>query len=424
MRSKKTCALTGMALAFCLAAGAAQAQQKPSANGNLDGLALAHAAAGRNALLENDARLNLRVSIKREATNEDEAVSALGRMTKIKMRVEDDKETELAQLAFRFQNAPLKNVLDSLAAVYGMLWVRQSGVWVLQADHARRRDYHRPHTRAQAEISRVGRELLKELAKQPAEFQAQLHKQDVPGHPDGLPFGELPSAMQSQVSAMLAANLRDRASQGDNITLALDNNSYVSLEKSDEKDYTHYRIGISASEAGTGFSFNVFHDPAENNDRIVHYQDQPTSASFYPDKEDGASRLAALNADPRLKQRFSLRMRYATLADALHALASRAGFDFAAYYQDRGAIVPERKSFAFVNLPLATVLDRLAALYGITTVFHGRQTHTWGERASGVVVFHLGPEDPNFKPPPEPGYLAPGASVIKRPLPSDPPDPP
>ncbi len=422
MRTLKHHICIGLATTLCLAAVAASAQQKPAEDARTR-RALARTAARRNALLETDPRLNVRVSLKREATTQDEAVSALGRMTKIRMRVEKDNEGP-AGMSFRFQNVPLKHVLDGIAAVYGWVWVRKEGVWILQPNHALDHDSLRPHTRAQAEIFRGGRELLKELDKQPAQFLARLFSRDIPLQPEGLAFGELPAGVQRPVSAMLAANRRDRASQGDNYTPPLDDNCRVSLEKSVDQDFTHYTVNVSNNEAGASFSFCIFNDPAENTDQVVHYQDMPTSADFEFDKDDAASRLAALDADPRLKQRFSLRMRYATLSDALHALAPRAGFDFAAFYQDSGANVPERKSFTFVNLPLAAILDRLAALYGRTSAFHGRQAHTWGERTSGVIIFHLGPEDPNFKPPASPSYHAPGFFEINRPWPSDPPDTP
>ncbi len=329
--------------------------------------------------LDNDPRLRIKVTLKRRLTRVAEALRELSIRTKVKLEAEGN-EVRPARLSFSYKDISLKDILDSIAAVHNWEWERRKGgILILrERDNTALQNALRPHSQAQAEIYRKGREFVNLLSKQSQELQNSLWAHPMRGFPlpNGIGFGELPTPMQQVLRDMLAARREELAEQGlDGGHLspeALDG-TRLWMETYPGEGVTSYHLMVFDERGGCGINFNVFSDPNESSQVVPE-----SSPIWYGASEDTTSQEQASN-DPRLNQRVTLDVRSETILDALRELAPQVPLNFAA---EVSVYDPIKRSFVCKEKPLKAVLDKLAMLYH----------YTWGYRKSGIFMFHLAPD--------------------------------
>ncbi|HZP82198.1 MAG TPA: hypothetical protein VFB21_11205 [Chthonomonadaceae bacterium] len=331
--------------------------------------------------LENDPRLNVRVTVARKRITVADALRELRVRTSVKLEAEGN-EVVPAFLALGYQSVPLKDILDSIAATHDWMWKRRKdGVLVLQErNRSRILDFLRPHTEAQAEVYQKGREFLDQLSKQPPEFQQAIMKQ--PPESNGIPFNSLPPNLQNTVRGMLDAHLQFADEINLPIRFAKESvpSSVIRFDvHNPQEGFTAYDVTLFDGTTSQSMSFCIFTDSDEGY-QIVPTSQLPKSTIWYGAQEDAASRREAVASDPRLKQKVTMEIQRADIGEVLRLLAQAANIDFAAQHPGLNAT---RHSFACKQMPLKDVLDRIAAL------FH----YTWGRRKSGVFMFHIAPPD-------------------------------
>jgi hypothetical protein len=356
--------------------------------------------AGKFGPLDNDPRLLIRVSLSSEATTIDRALYALTKRTGVKL-IAEGNEVGPTRCSFRYHEIPLKELLESIAALRRFAWERREhGLLVLKEGYDPHRfDIYRPHSRAQAERNRLGRELTRQFNQLPPDLQHAM--QGGPKGPaDGVAFGSLPAGMQQTIADMIAADQADMAAQGQGGSFDYGNldNSLVSVSPVNQQEgfnslswhvnqpsVSSGGLGVATQKpAGSNMPVVTFTDPRDQDDRIVPPEQNFLAPPWYPDEDDAASRREALSQDERLKALVTLHLEGITLPQALQELALKAGFSFVG--QDNGQTPLKRKTLDFEAIPVKDALNRLAAIYS-DTVNDQRLGYTWGERRSGILTF-------------------------------------
>ncbi len=335
-------------------------------------------------VLAHDARLKVKVSLRRKLTTLPEALDTLSAMTKIKMKVED-KELETSPLGLSFQSAPLRTILREIAALYNAQWQRDPDNY-LTLRPLPEYDFLRPKNETQAEIYRKGREFMSQFARLSETFQNDMQNRHDPNFyaPEGVAFSDCPPAMQGLLGEMLAASLQDQQAAGMPSDFPQDklNDTRVRLDVTPQNGATEYLIMLAAPRQGACISFTIFHDARED------YHVVPL-ATFSADiarlvTANARSQQQALQREPRLKNRLSLKLQNVTIAQALQILAVKAGLDMLAKRPDLAAT----KSLTLVNVSLKEALDRLCAQYEFRALHTDiRYQCTWGWQESGVFTF-------------------------------------
>jgi len=349
-------------------------------------------------------RLLFRVSIERKATTVEQALAKLSEYTPLHLTVQG-AEVRSTPLFFHYVNTPLRDILAGIAETGYWEWAQKNENTLVLKERYNPHTlalYH-PHNEAEKEVHQRGAEFLDQLGKLPPDMQSALSNPTLPPPPvkglPGVPFDRLPSAMQDNLRAMFAAELKSGEAKGlhSPLTSADLAHSTVSLSTgTPQEGFDSYHITLSADLPGTrvgmGMSFLMFQDPRDNYDIIP--LDQVGGVDYHTVEQDALSRQKALANNPHLQDRVSLTMENATLFQALQALSAKTNLAFSAYhFTEKGRSA--QRSFSLPAMPLGEMLDRLAALYGGRDAGGGRYRYTWGQQAnpmSQVFVFHLSPE--------------------------------
>lgn len=379
----RPCLLATLCL-LSLAAVNAQAQSSAMPQTNLSG---SQNPAGKD-VLARDARLNVKVSTRRRAATLPETLDLLSAMTKIKLKVEG-LELENAQIGLRFQDAPLRTVLRSLATLFHVQWRRDpdnSLTLYLPPEY----DFLRPRNEAQAEIYRKGRELLLLFAQTSEAFQNDMQNRHDPHFyaPDGVAFSDCPPVMQKMLGEMLATHLQDKQAAGYPSDFGKNNlnDTRVRLTTTPQNGATEYNLVFGTNDEGVSFNFTVFHDASQDY-HVVPFAELKGEASRR-EAANERSRQQAMLKDARLKKRISLKLENATFAQALQVLASKADVDVLAAAPARS----EKATLTLVNVSLKDALDRLCERFHTRDDLPAFQYHwSWGWQASGLFVFGFAP---------------------------------
>ncbi len=375
----------------------ASAQAAPSASGS--GLNPAGARAKTDSLtprkaadvkdpLADDPRLDVKVTLHKQSTTIADVLEALSKTTHVRLAVAGS-EVIHASLCIFADNAPLRDVLDGMAHLQDLEWVRRQDKTLELHPRPRRSQWDgvRPNTEAQAEQYRQGRQFLSQLSDCTPAMRATLTDM----HQNGVAFSSLPSRMQKTVESMLMAATPSLTAHFP-VNVPAPENSTIRLQQTSHQDWGNgYSVDVFDGHTGVGLTFPMFNDPANNTDEIVPASEIMRQTPWYGAAQDAASRQEIAQTPARfqrLQAPVTLDLHDVSLAACLEALASKTGLSFAAdtnktWTPQKGWVTVHHSASARQK-PLMAVLDQLAALYG----------QTWGQTKSGMIVFHQAPEKP------------------------------
>jgi hypothetical protein len=150
-------------------------------------------------LLDSDPRLKVKVTLSKRSVTLNEALRSLTNISRVSFLAEDN-EAANKRLSFAFENTPLKDVLEGIAALYYFeVELRKSGILVFRAGKAG--DQFDPDTASKEDLSRAGNEFADSLDKLSTEKKDALDR--------GLPMSELPPAMQAAARGMISARIAE-----------------------------------------------------------------------------------------------------------------------------------------------------------------------------------------------------------------------
>ena len=317
-----------------------------------------------------------------------EVLEDLSKTLHIKFAVEDT-ETAQTHVCVFTDNTTLRDVLDGIVHLHDWQWVRRQDktLELRPSPHPYQWDILLPHTEAQAEQFRQGRQFLSELPNCTPAMWAAL----TDGNQNGVSFNSLPAEMQKTVASMLTAGTIDLAANGRPAAPSLED-SAIRLQQGPHQDWgKSYYVDVFDGHRGVGLSFRVFNDPNQNADEIVPIAQALNAPIWHGAAQDAASRQEIAQDDARLKRLqvpVTVDLHDVPLYACLRTLAASTGISFAA--DTNKTLTPKlewvtvNKSVAANGKSLMGVLDQLAALYG----------QTWGQTKSGMILFHPAPEKP------------------------------
>lgn len=393
------------ALAACLCSGTASlAQGEPSkSSSDKSGSSILHSL-GREAVLKDvldSPRLRTRISLERKSATVAQALSKLSEHTLVHLTSEG-AELSTTSIALRCDAVPLRDILASIAEMgdWEWKWRNESTLVLKERYRPHNLDLYRPRNEAQREVYQRGAEFLSQFGKLSPDTQAALdfNRQVQAGVlQPGVPFTSLPSAVQENLRAMFTANSAATESGGVNLTINSNNlsQSRVSLhvgtsqEGFDPFDVRLLNYLPNGSSGGMSLSFVRFQDPREGYHVVPH--DEVGGFQSRSAELDALSRQKALAADPRLKEKVSLRMTGATFFQAITALSAKANLGFASQLPSELG-KPGKRTFSFPAMPLGEMLDKLTALYAARDDEGKRYRYTWGKiesPSSQTFVFHV-----------------------------------
>ncbi len=302
-------------------------------------------------------------------------------------------------ISFNYKHLRLREVLESIGALHDWRWSRvDSNTLALRPVPVSQTILNllRPHTAVEADIFRHGREFLHGLSELSPQMQQAIRNRDA----GGVAFSSLPGPIQNSISAMLAAETAGLAERGEKYPVSqhdLDGQKILLSNESRNDGYSSHSIDLSYNVkpniiGSTQISFRVFDKILVGQDEVIPRPDPFARWFELPRGLLDIKQAAAQEA--RLKQRTSLKMKNATLPEALQDIGAKADFPFILSY---GAIQRIERSFDLKEMPLGELLDRLLALYAIPLpqqipLGAKELTLTWGVRKSGVFMFY--PERP------------------------------
>ena len=349
-RSARACAALWVSLV--LAAGTAQA-----------------AAAAQNGatLLERDARLQQRVTLVTPGITMREALRALARQSRVRLTVLDSEMSSI-KLSSSFKEAPLRDVMDALGALYVLRWVKdRRGAYVLEPDDSAS-DFHLPQNQWQEQRYQAGLDFAARVQALPPQARHAL------AGDEGVEYTDLPPAMRAGVRRMLESRIAEDAAKERTSPLSVESLDGATVHFNEEpgNGFTSYRVSVGNERGNMGWRFNDF---AQR--RRARAAAAP--ANSYTPAANRADR-EQIAADPRLQRKVTLALRDATVGETLHALAEAAGVGFTA--QSHRAM-SRRKSISFNGVPLRQALDQMAA---------SRPGFFWECRKSGNLVVRWAPK--------------------------------
>ena len=361
-------------------------------------------------------RLLFRATLERKTTTVEQALAKLSEFTTLHLEAQG-AELRVTVLYFHYTATPLRDILAGIAATGNWEWTKKNeNTLVLKERYnAHALDVHRPRNEAQKEVYELGATFLGQFADLPPDIQAAMgfngETQDGALHP-GLPFNTLPTAMQDNVRAMLAAQTKNMASQGIGFPSLSESglsHSLVNLQYGSPQDgLRSFGVGLSANlangdRASLGMDFIVFQDPRDGNNVVPG--DQVAGIDNNSAALDATSRQKALAGNPHLQDKVSLTLENASLFQTLKALSVKANIAFSAQYPSMTA-KPVQRSFTFTAISIGEMLDKITALYGGRDDQGNRYRYTWGQHGqptSQVFVFHISlDERPSEEQPPAP----------------------
>jgi len=338
--------------------------------------------------LVGDVHLDVKVTLHKQEATVADVLEALSKTTHVKLTVAGS-EVIHSSLCLFADNTPLRDVLDGMAHLQDLEWVRRQDKSLELHPRPRRNQWDgvRPNTEAQAEQYRQGRQFLSQLSDCTPAMQNALKDM----HQNGVTFGSLPSEMQKTVESMLIAATPSLTAHFP-VNVPAPENSTIRLQQTSHQDWGNgYSVDVFDGHTYVGLNFPMFDDPNENTDEIVPASEIMRQTPWYGAAQDAASRQEIAKDNVRLKRLqvpVTLDLHDVPLAACLEALASKTGLSFAANtnktWTTQKGWVTVHKSAAANGKPLMAVLDQLAALYG----------QTWGQTKSGMIVFHMAPERP------------------------------
>ena len=355
-----------------------------------DGLALQKEAnaSSANDPLVGDARLDVKVTCHKPEVTMAEALKTLGEKAHVKLTI-TGSEISSSSLCLFADNMALRDVLDGIAHVQDLEWVRRPDKTLELHPRPRRNQWDsvRPSTEAQAEQYRQGRQFFSQLSSCTPAMQATLTDM----HQNGAAFGSLPAEMQKTVESMLIAVTPSLTAHGQTHVPSLED-STIRLQQSSHQDWGNsYLVDVYDGNTWVGIDFPMFSDPNDNMDETAPLSEVMKTTPWYGAAQDAASHQEIAKDDVRFKRLqvpVTFDLHDVSLAASLDALMSKTGLGFAA--DTNKTLTPQKgwvtvyKSAAADGKPLMAVLDQLAALYG----------QTWGQTKSGMIVFHLAPDKP------------------------------
>ena len=355
-----------------------------------DGLTLRKEANARSTKdpLTGDARLDVKVTFRKPEVTMAEALKALGEKAHIKLTI-TGSEISSSSLCLFADDTPLRDVLDGIAHVQDLEWVRRPDktLELHPRPYLNQWGGVRPNTEAQAEQYRQGRQFFSQLSSCTPAIRATLTDM----HQNGVAFGSLPAEVQKTVESMLVAVTPSLTARGQTHVPSLED-STIRLQQSSHQDWGNsYLVDVYNGHTWIGIDFPMFSDPNDNTDEIAPLSEVMKTTPWYGAAQDAASRQEIVR-NPAHFQRLQVPVTFdlhdVSLASCLDVLASKTGLGFAAdtskTWTPQEGSVTVHKSVATDGKPLMAVLDQLAALYG----------QTWGQTKSGMIVFHLAPDKP------------------------------
>jgi hypothetical protein len=153
-------------------------------------------AASKPSVLDTDPRLRIKVNITEQSVTMAQALRILSSMTQVSF-VAEGNEVQLRKQSFTFRLTPLRDVLDSLTALYGYEWERRdSGVLVLRVKRRVGRG-GLPLIGGEDAVDGKAEALKDQFDKLPADQQAALTGED------SVSVADLPPGMQVATRGLL-----------------------------------------------------------------------------------------------------------------------------------------------------------------------------------------------------------------------------
>jgi len=381
------CSLPGVALAQATYNASGEGLSPTSIRAKNDGLTLRKEVNAKDPLV-GDVRLDVKVTLHKQEATVADVLEALSKTSHVKLTAAGS-EVVHASLCLFADDAPLRNVLDGIAHLQDLEWVRRQDKTLELHPRPRRNQWDgvRPDTEAQAEQYRQGRQFFSQLSSCTPAMRTTLT--DI--HQNGVAFGSLPAEMQKAVESMLIAVTPSLTARGQTHVPSLED-STIRLQQSSHQDWGNsYLVDVYDGHTWIGIDFPMFSDPNENTDQIAPLSEVMKTTPWYGSAQDAASRQEIAKDEGRLKRLqvpVTFDLHDVPLAACLEALASKTGLSFAAAtnktWTTQKGWVTVHKSAAADGKSLMAVLDQLAAFYG----------QTWGQTKSGMIVFHMAPERP------------------------------
>ena len=338
---------------------------------------------------DNDRRLYTPVTLKRANVRLDEALAMLNGFSTLKLRTLD-QEIAGQRIAATCKDAPMRNVLDSLARLNRWEWVRKDRDTLLLRSRYDPTYYDagRPHTPEESEVSRIGKQFAAQFSQLSPEMQ-QAMSRDAHSREgnNSLPYSSLPASMQNTLQSLLSAENQRMASTSHSPYINGDDlgSCSIRLEITSTDGVTRYNVKFDKPQTGSqAAAFSVFHAPRDQGERIVPVE-ALTPNVYNPMREDADARLSLLATDARLNLPVTLQLDKATFAEALTALAKEAHINIVA----RDSSSPAKILLHFAAIPLKDVLERYVQAY--RPLRANTFLYSWTESKGGVFVFHIVP---------------------------------
>ena len=338
-------------------------------------------------------RLQILTTFVQRDTTIADAVRALRLSTGAKLQAEGN-EVLPSHVTLRYHNVPLADVLRGIAATRDLIWEKTPGGELLL--HQRRRahamDVFHPHSEAEAEMWRLGQELVRQASSLPPDLQKDLLRSPSTNHttaPDGAAFTDLPPAMQQTVRAMYVARAQMMQEADSQVHISPNElpSTRIRMDVNEQEGLTHHGFLICGDKKGEGMWTTKFKDTQEGNTVIPLEAVGPMPMRTYPG--DAATQQEAQADAACLKTHVSLTTGSYTLEEVLLELAKQAHFHFAMPLDN---IVVTRK-FRCKDEPLGDVLPRLCRAFAFTTPRSGlRWEWSWNWRKGDFFVFHTRPD--------------------------------
>lgn len=326
--------------------------------------------------LARDNRLQVPVTVKPGTLTLAQVLPLLTKATHVNIYTEADwLNRTVFTLACPNRNAAA--LMDGLAAVYLMRWVRDNKKGYQLLDSAVMSAEYLPHTAASNNLHRNGMLFISGLDKLPEALRQAVTSGNK------IPVSQLPDTMMQAVKGMAAASIEmHQEILPQSIPLDPNNLNGCSLAMQIQPgpQATVYNCRIEWEGTGqvgmSGFSFDDYLERKAEQDKLLSGPDSPlVPVGRFEQTQKQAKDL------PELKQAVTLKLEKATLADALQKLHDTYGI---AYIADLPPTATQTADLVYNSLPLGDVLDRLAQTYKGTE---------WEWRPLGFLVLR-GPQNP------------------------------
>ena len=337
--------------------------------------------------LTNDRRLDRRIDYRCQKTKISDILTELKAHTSARLVAKEN----CANLTLHITNAPLRDIMDSLAVLYYRgVWKLEGDKWILSRRKSLAALEFNPKNSEEAEQWARGRAIKDAADKLPPDLKQRFASASIfSPSASGVSLSELPQDMQNLVKSVYQYTRQheaESAAERNQLPETLPD-CHLWMKVSgysgswDNRNATTHEIvldfGASSGAAdrvqarahfvdkpGTDPDYSVVTDEER---AALEQQDKASALTEY--EEPKKSREKALTEDKRLSQPITLTMNRVSFLQAIQILARVANLSVATRAP---SLDDNLQTFHFDKTPLHQALDQIAAAYGVKTDGYGK----------------------------------------------------